>query len=256
VKFTLTVPEETSLDLHSVNGNLTLSGTAGDAGLQTDFGSIEVSNVSNVVTVKTINGNITATDITSQADLSLTSDFGNISLANSQAPTMEIISINGRITLEDIEVEGKLTAHSDFGDQSLSAVEASIYDLQTQNGRIKLDKARGSITARSDFGDVEVLNVENGTIDLASNNGAITFSGSLAEGPHSIASDFGNINLIIPPETGLNVDLQTEFGKISSDFEITVSGALDDNHWVGKLNGGGEALTVKTNNGNITINSK
>jgi len=294
VNFTLTVPEESIITLDSVNGALTLDGTKGNADLQTDFGNIMVSNVSGAVLAKTNNGNVTAKSIVSDEAVTLTSefgsinaqeingadvtanstngmldlqeiiaggvfkagsDFGNISLANSQASAIEIKSINGKVTLENVNVDGKVTVHNDFGDLMLNAVEASVYDLKTQNGKIKLDQARGSISAQSDFGDVEVLNVENGTLDLTSTNGAVTFSGSLDTGPHNIASDFGNITLTLPAETALNVDLQTDLGKISSDFEITVSGALENNHWVGKFNGGGEELTVKTNNGNITINS-
>jgi DUF4097 and DUF4098 domain-containing protein YvlB len=294
VKFTIIVPEETATTLDSLNGDLLLSATTGNADLQTDFGSIQVSNASGALVAKTNNGNITAKNITGGENVTLTSEFGNIiaqeisgaavsaeskngtldlqgmtasgvlkagsdfgsiSLINSQAATIEVQSTNGKVTLENVDVDGKLTIHNDFGDLTLNAVDAGAYDLKTQNGKIKVDQARGSITAQSDFGDVEVLNVENGTIDLSSTNGAVKFSGSLAGGPHSASSDFGSITLTLPAETTLNVDLQTDFGKISSDFEITVSGALDDNHWVGKFNGGGEELTVKTNNGNITINS-
>jgi DUF4097 and DUF4098 domain-containing protein YvlB len=295
VEFTITVPAEASVTLDSSNGDLVLSGITGDADLQTGFGDIEVSGLSGAVILKTTNGNITATDINSKGDVSLTSEFGNItaerisaangsigstngllnireidasgdlkigsdfgsiSLVNSKAGTVEIRSTNGKITLENVDVEGTVTIHNDFGDQTLNAVDASIYDLKSRNGRISLNQARGSVTAQSDFGDVEALNVEDGTINLSSKNGAVTFSGSLAAGPHSITSDFGNVTLTLPGETGLDIDLQTSFGKISSDFEITVSGALENKHWVGKFNGGGEQLTVKTNNGNITIHSK
>jgi DUF4097 and DUF4098 domain-containing protein YvlB len=294
VKFTITVPEETAVTLDSSNGDLMLSATTGSADLQTDFGSIEVSNASGAVGARTNNGNVTARDITSEEDVTLTSEFGNIiaqeisgadvsaestngtldlqgmtasgvlkagsdfgsiSLINSQASSVDVKSTNGEVTLENVDVQGLVTVHNDFGDLTFDTVDASAYDLKTQNGKIKVDKARGSITAQSDFGDVEVLNVEDGTINLSSTNGAVIFSGSLAGGPHKASSDFGNISLTLPAETALNVDLQTDFGKISSDFEITVSGALDDNHWIGKFNGGGGELTVKTNNGNITINS-
>lgn len=295
VEFTVTVPEGTAATLHSINGNILLSGTTGEADLQTGFGSVEISNLSGAVLVKTNSGNITATDISSEGDVSLMSDFGNvtaerisaanlsvastngtldvreieasgvlkvgsdfggITLTGAQADTVEIRSTNGKIALENVDVEETVTVHNEFGDQTLTRVDASAYDLKTQNGRINVDQARGSVTARSEFGDVEVLNVENGTIDLSSNNGAILFSGSLATGPHNVASDFGNVTLTLPAGTSLNVNLQTDFGKISSDFEITVSGALENNHWVGKFNGGGEQLTVQTNNGNITIHSK
>jgi DUF4097 and DUF4098 domain-containing protein YvlB len=291
VKFTITVPKESA----SLNSNTTQTGTQGKIDLQTAFGDINVSDVSGAVTVKTNNGNVTAGNIVSDASVSLASDFGNIttqgisgtdltidskngtldlqnmtasgtlkatsdfgsiSLSNGQASSLDVNSTNGKVTLENLNVDGKVTIHNDFGDQALTAVDAGAYDLKTKNGKIKLDQARGSITAQSDFGDVEVLNVENGKVDLSSTNGAITFSGSLAAGPHKLSSDFGNITLTLPAETALNVDLQTDFGKISSDFEVTVSGTLDSNHWIGKFNGGGEELNVKTKNGNITINSK
>lgn len=295
VKFTITVPEGTAATLNSSNGDLALSGTTGDADLQTDFGSITVSDVSGAVSARTNNGNVTAENVTGGEDITLTSEFGNvlaetlrgvdvtvtstngmldlqdvaasgalkagsdfgsISIVNSRAASVDARSTNGEISLGNVSVEGEVTVSNGFGDLTLDAVDAGGYDLETQNGKIRVDQAQGPITARSDFGDVEVLNVENGTIDLSSSNGSITFSGSLADGPHSISSDFGNVTLTLPAETALNVDLQTEFGKITSAFEITVSGALDENHWVGKFNGGGADLTVKTNNGNITINSK
>jgi DUF4097 and DUF4098 domain-containing protein YvlB len=295
VKFTITVPEETATTLHSFNGDLALSGTTSDVDLRTDFGNVDISDVSGVVNVKTNNGDVTAQNIVSDEDVSLASDFGeivaheitaanitadstngtldlqdltasgvlsaasdfgNISLSNGQATTLDVDSTNGKVTLEDIDVEGKATVQNDFGDVTLTTVDASAYDLQAKNGKIKLDQARGPIKAHSDFGDVEVLNVEHGTIDLSSTNGAVTFSGSLAEGPHNLSSDFGNITLTLPAKTALDVDMQTDFGKITSDFEITVSGVLDEDHWVGKFNGGGEELSITTKNGNITINSK
>jgi DUF4097 and DUF4098 domain-containing protein YvlB len=202
-----------------------------------------------------MNGSLDLQNISAGGLFKAGSDFGNLSLADSQVSAIEIISTNAKVTLENVDVEGKVTIQNDFGDLTLNAVDASVYDLTTRNGKIKLDQARGSITAQSDFGDLDVLNVESGTIDLSSTNGALTFSGSLADGPHRISSDFGNVTLTLPADTALNVDLQTDSGKISSDFEISVSGALDTMHWVGKFNGGGEELTVKTNNGNITIHS-
>jgi DUF4097 and DUF4098 domain-containing protein YvlB len=291
VKFTITVPKETA----SLNSDAAQAETQGKIDLQTAFGDITVSDVSGPVTVKTNNGNVTAMNILSNASVSLasdfgditaqgtrgtdltidskngvldlqdmtasgvlkaTSDFGSISLANSQAQNVDVTSTNGKVVLENLDVEDEVSVHNDFGDQTLNSVDASAYELKTKNGKIKLDRARGAITAQSDFGDVDALNVEDGTLELSTTNGAITFAGSLAAGPHKISSDFGNITLTLPSETALNVDLQTDFGKISSDFEVTVSGTLDSNHWVGKFNGGGGELSVKTKNGNITINSK
>jgi DUF4097 and DUF4098 domain-containing protein YvlB len=295
VKFTITVPKAANVTLRSSNGDLSLTGTTGAADLQTDFGSVSLADVKGVVQVHSNNGSVDARNIGAGDQVTLTSEFGNItvkgldgsdvtlsstngaleakgiqasgllkaesdfgsiSLSDCQAKQVDIQSQNSKVTLENLNVEGKLTVKSEFGDASLTKVDASSYDIDTTNGKISMDAARGPVKLHSEFGEIELFNGENVTLDLSSNNGSITFTGSLAGGPHSITSEFGNITLTIPVEIGLNVDLQTEFGKIKSDFEITVSGELDSNHWQGKFNGGGEQLTVKATNGNITINSK
>ena len=81
----------------------------------------------------------------------------------------------------------------------------------------------------------------------------ISAAGSLAEGGHSIQTRFGDVRLRLPQDAAFNFDLQTRFGKISSDFPVTVQGTLDENHWVGVANGGGPKLTASTQNGNIAI---
>jgi hypothetical protein len=59
----------------------------------------------------------------------------------------------------------------------------------------------------------------------------------------------------------LNVDLSTEFGKIRSDMPVSVtvtesSGPDSSNDQiVGSINGGGDQLTVETNNGDVTIHA-
>jgi DUF4097 and DUF4098 domain-containing protein YvlB len=196
---------------------------------------------------------IDVTGVKASGLLKVDSDFGAIHVSDGSAATADIHSNNGGIKLENLTLDGKITVKSDFGDLILTKVAATAYDLRSNNGKVNVDSANGPITAHSEFGAVEVVNAENATLDLSSNNGGITFAGSLGAGPHTIKSEFGNVKLTLPAELALNVDLQTEFGKITSDFDVTVTGKLDEKHWTGKINGGGDTLTVKDNNGNITL---
>ena len=295
VKFTITVPKETAATLHSSNGDVSLDGTTGNADLQSDFGAITATNITGNLLGKSSNGSVTARSITSTGPVTLSSDFGDVKLdtakgsdvtassnngkitlanvtaggllnannqfgdidiSNSQAASAQVKSNNGTLKLDKSNIAGAPGLHSDFGTLVLTDVVAGSYDLTTQNGKIGVDGAQGTIKAHSDYGDVSVSNARNATIDLSSNNGAVTFSGSLAAaGPQSLSSDFGNIQVTLPADAALNVDLQTDSGKISSDFSLTIKGAPDDNHWVGSINGGGAMLTVKTNNGNIDLQS-
>jgi DUF4097 and DUF4098 domain-containing protein YvlB len=125
-------------------------------------------------------------------------------------------------------------------------------DLKTQNGRVTVNGARGRIKAQSDFGDVDV-SAEDAVVTLISNNGKVSFNGTLIDGEHTFQSDFGDITLTLPADLALNFDLKTDFGKIKSDLPVTISGEIDEKHWIGTINGGGAKLTASTQNGNITI---
>jgi len=201
------------------------------------------------------NGSMDLSGITASGLLKVTSQFGEIHVAGSQAGSAEFRSDNGMVNLEKIDLTGALTVKGSFGDLTVAQVMASSYDLKSANGKIELDGAQGPIKAYSQFGEVKVLNAKNASLDLSSTNGGVIFSGSLGAGPHSLKSEFGNISLSLPGDFKANVDMQTELGKISSDFDITVSGGgkPDEKHLVGKINGGGEMLNVRNNNGNITL---
>jgi DUF4097 and DUF4098 domain-containing protein YvlB len=294
VNFTITVPKETVTDLHSSYGDVKLDGTTGKADVQSDFGNVTVTNANGEVLGESNNGTVTGQNISSEGKATFSSDFGDITLSqvsglnvsatsangqidlskvqasglfeahsqfgdisirDSQAGTAEISSNNGAIMLEKLNASGKVTVKSDFGDLRLTGVNANSYDLTTQNGQISLDGARNSIKAHSSFGNITVLDAQDATIDLSSNNGDVTFSGSLGSGPHRLKSSFGSIELTLPADSALNADLQTDLGGITSDFSITISGEIDDQHWVGSINGGGATLTAETNNGNITLQS-
>jgi DUF4097 and DUF4098 domain-containing protein YvlB len=295
VKFTITVPKETAATLHSSNGDVSLSGTSGDADASSDFGNVTLTDLSGTVLGKSSNGAVSAANIASDGKVTLSSDFGRITLkdvagsdvradsangqitltdirasgslnadsqfgdihaGSSRAASAHLESSNGKIEVENLDVSGTITAKSSFGSVTLTRVRAGAYDLSTQNGKISVDgDVQGSIKAHSSFGSVEVLNAENATLDLSSNNGSVTFSGSLGAGPHTLESDFGNIKISLPAETALDINMETDFGKITSDFSLTVTGEISDNHRSGTINGGGASLTVKTNNGNITLQS-
>jgi DUF4097 and DUF4098 domain-containing protein YvlB len=296
VNFTLTVPPDTAVTLDSAQGDLSLSGTTGNADLETEFGNLSVVDVTGDVSASSGSGKITARNIESTGNVKLSSEFGgttavenirgknvtisssnghltglstihasellkintsfgDIQLIEAQAKTADIKSRNGAVELEKTDVKDLLTVKSDFGNLTLQQVSAGSYDLDTKNGKISVDGAQNELKAHSDFGSITVLNARNATIDLSSKNGGLTFSGSLGDGPHILHSDFGNIKITLPEESKLNLDLQTDFGKISSSFSITVNGDMDSRHWTGSINGGGATLTIDTKNGNISLQS-
>jgi DUF4097 and DUF4098 domain-containing protein YvlB len=293
VTFDITVPATTTIIAHSNVGDITLSDTIGDANLQTDFGDVLLANTEGGLTVDTNSGKVTLqqvqadgskidlesefgfialTQVTTRdlyvhsnsgeieleevetvGEISLRSEFGRILFTTGTASAIEIEANSGSIILTDLITETPLVARTEFGDITLKKVDAPAYDLQSNSGRVSLDSARGDVKVHSEFGDIEVTNGSKATLYLKTNSGTVEYSGSLGLGPHVLKTEFGNIYLTIPEDTSLSIDLETEFGKVKSDFAVTVLGEISEKSLSGTINGGGDTLTASTNSGNITI---
>jgi DUF4097 and DUF4098 domain-containing protein YvlB len=293
VDFTISVPEETSVSVHTGYGEVSLSGTTGDANLYSSYGNLTISGLQGGLNAETNSGVIEASIVNAgQAAITLSSDYGNVSLENSSAGDVSARSSSGSITLKDVQainnmsaksgygkiqgasasaatltadtnsgevtlsglsIDGALDAHSDYGAISLKQVAAGSYDLSSNSGDVSVDSASGSVKISSDYGDIEVTNGDQVTLDLDTNSGTVSYSGTLGKGPHSVNSNYGAITLALPADSALSVDLKTDYGRVRSDLAVTMSGDLNEEHWVGTINGGGESLTVTTNSGDIRI---
>lgn len=260
-----------SLGLSDISGNVSAkSGNGkitaqkikakGTITLSSEFGgTVVVEDIQGTdITISSSNGQLSGMkNIRASGLLKIKNSFGDIRLEDAQAKSADIRSNNGTIDLERITVENDIIVRSDFGSLSLQEVTAKSYDLKTKNGKINMDGGENEIIAHSDFGSVTILNAKDATLDLSSKNGAVSFSGSLGNGPHTLHSDFGNIKVTLPSDSAFDLDLETDFGKITSSFSITMNGSeMDSQHWHGTVNGGGASLAIDTKNGNITLSSK
>jgi DUF4097 and DUF4098 domain-containing protein YvlB len=295
VDFIITVPQEIETTVDVSFGRVELSDTLGAADLKSKFGDITVENLEGALSVATESGRVVATSITAgtgtiglssgfgdvslenasagkvtlesqsgaldltnvraSGSVEMTTDFGNIGIDGGSAGPLTLTTESGKIDLTSLRVNGLLKANSNFGDINLEKVAARSYDVETASGSVTIDEVQAPVRAHTNFGNITVTNAVNVTLDLDTQSGSIEFEGSLGEGSHGLHSDFGEIRLSVPADSALNVDLQTDFGRITSDLPITVvlSGEIEPSHQVGTLNGGGALLTVSTNSGGISI---
>jgi DUF4097 and DUF4098 domain-containing protein YvlB len=244
-----------TVDLRSGAGTVTASSVEGDVQLGSDFGDVTLERATaGTVTASTSSGAVELRQVQAGGAVSLASDFGSLEFTGGTAAELTAETSSGVVKLSDLALTGRVLAHTDFGEIVVTRVTApGGYDLGSSSGNVTVDGAAGSLHAETAYGDVSVSNAAEVTLELHTNSGAVTFAGTLGAGPHSLTSDFGNVYLRLPADTAATVELTTDFGRIRSDFPITLSGDLDDEHWQGTLNGGGPSLTVKTSSGNISL---
>lgn len=262
VDFIVTVPQETTVDVDSNFGEVSVSGTKGNVDIKNDFGDVTIENIEGSLTAKTNGGEVNGTSIEAgSGNIDLSSDFGNVTLKQADANDVTLDSNSGTITLNEVRASGELNTNTDFGntkfekgsadslhtetnsgevslikinvdkeifvkndfgDIKLEQALAASYDMHANSGSINVDGAKGKLKADSDFGNITIANAQSVSLTLETNSGAIEFSGSLGVGPHFVKSDFGGISFNLPADAKLTVDLKTDFGNINSDLPITV----------------------------------
>jgi len=146
------------------------------------------------------------------------------------------------------------------GDLSLSTTNDGEIVVRDINGRLELENTNGPITATGIDGSV-IAEAINDAIDISFTN--IDDSDAMA-----LISINGDLNLGIPADAGVQLQIDTSQGQIVSDFEVDVQASepvIERNEGrrgvevkvesviIANVNGGGPVIKLKTLNGDINI---
>jgi DUF4097 and DUF4098 domain-containing protein YvlB len=141
---------------------------------------------------------------------------------------------DGKIDLAGFK--GEMTLHSGDGSETLEAVD----------GKLRASTSDGHIRANGRFDQLE-LKTGDGSVEVRASAGS-----SLAAGWRLETGD-GNVTLEVPANLAADVDLHTGDGHIDLDMPVTAEGKLRENEIHGKLNGGGNLMTIRTGDGSIHL---
>jgi DUF4097 and DUF4098 domain-containing protein YvlB len=259
----------------SSSGDITLIGlsNAGDLEVETEFGSLVLRDVAaNSLAGRSGSGDVEVDGCVVDGLLDLQTEFGSVTAEHVVADRVVARSGSGEIRIEEAGLSGPLDLETNFGDVTAVGVDAVSYRLKSGSGSLTLDcRSSGDVELESDsgdltlygcsgfldlqteFGDIEVRNAADAQLMLKTSSGGVTFSGGIrAAGEHRVESEFGDVHVVLPTDAAFDLDAETEFGSIETDFAVTVS-EFEEKHIVGEVNGGGPSLVVRTNSGSVTL---
>jgi hypothetical protein len=175
----------------------------------------------------------------------------------------------------EIHMPKEADLHVRSGDGSVEAdsINGNV-DVTTGDGSIRMQGVKGNIRFHSGDGSIEARGLD-GVVDASSGDGHINLEGrfdglSIKTGDGSVtaragagskvASDWsihtgdGSVELEIPGDLQATFDASTHDGHISLGLEMTVEGTFSSSRIHGKLNGGGQLVTIRTGDGSIHLN--
>jgi hypothetical protein len=148
-------------------------------------------------------------------------------------------------------IDGAVVARSSGG--SVEIDSATSIDVKTSGGSIDIRHATGDILAKTSGGGIEIGGA-GGAIDAVTSGGSIEAVFDRQPRTESrLSTSGGGVTVTIARSVAFNLDAHTSGGGISSDVPVTVSGTQNEESLVGKINGGGPRLVVRTSGGGIRM---
>jgi putative adhesin len=183
---------------------------------------------------------------------------------------LQIDTGDGSVNTQSIT--GRLKIHTGDGSVRAQAVSGDV-DIDTGDGSITLEGAKGDIRLRTGDGHIDARDLD-GKVDATSGDGHIKLAGRLdalniktgdggidarlqpgskIASSWSIRTGDGSVDIVLPADLQANIDASTSDGHISLGIPVTVEGTFSNSQIHGKMNGGGQSLTIHTGDGSIRL---
>ena len=183
---------------------------------------------------------------------------------------LQVETGDGAVQAESIH--GTVNVHTGDGSVKANSLSGSI-DLHTSDGSITVDGLKGDIRLRTGDGSIEAREID-GKVEADSGDGHIRIAGrfevlnvktgdgsvdtrvqpgSKMASSWSIRTGDGSVDLVLPGDFQADITATTGDGHISLGIPVTVEGTFSKSEIRGKMNGGGQPLTIHTGDGSIRL---
>jgi hypothetical protein len=183
---------------------------------------------------------------------------------------LDVHSGDGSVQAESIN--GTVKVYTGDGSVKANSLKGNI-DLHTNDGSITVDSLKGDIRLHTGDGSIEARDLD-GKVDADSGDGHIRIAGrfdalnvktgdgsvdtrvqpgSKMASSWTIRTGDGSVDLVLPSDFQTNIDASTGDGHISLGIPVTVEGTFSNSQIHGKMNGGGQPLTIHTGDGSIRL---
>ncbi len=231
--------------------------------IRTQRGDVLVHDRTGNIQISTSRGDVTGRAI--QGGLVIELRRGSVNLQK----ISDDVDVSGRLDNASIaDVGGRLTLNGDFfGNTSISRVAGSVRfksprsevemarldgNLQMESDHLRASDLSGPVRIQTRSKDVHLLGV-NGGVRIENANGSVNVQPSRL-GEIDIANRRGEVDLVLPPSAGFQMEAVTERGDIQSDFEgIQITSSDSRSRAAGAVNGGGPKVQIDARDGDVHI---
>lgn len=186
--------------------------------------------------------------VPSRFDLEVSTQDGDID-AGSFEGNARMRSQDGDIRVETLTGDD-IDLGTQDGDVRAARLIGAAIVLRSQDGDIEVDTLRGAVAAHTQDGDIHIGAAEAPKIELDTSDGDIHV-GIVGAAHMRIDADDGDISIEAPSSLQAEIDLRGE--EVTLRGIGSLNGEVSRGRARGTINGGGEAITARSGDGNVRL---
>jgi DUF4097 and DUF4098 domain-containing protein YvlB len=139
VDYTVSVPNSTSIEVHSISGAIKVTGVHGTVRAETISGDVTATDTPKLEVAKSTSGNVSITGVSVEGELSVASLSGSVTARNVKAHGLDLGSVSGNVTVADVTCD-RLGAKSVSGSIEYGGTisKSGRYEITTHSGTVRL----------------------------------------------------------------------------------------------------------------------
>ncbi len=177
---------------------------------------------------------------------------GDAELADGAVPLVEVTVEDGDLTVNGLQ--GELEARSEDGNVRLRGCGACRATIRTADGDVEVRDYAGALTVEAEDGDLELRGVQSGALTLTTADGDVDLA--LVPGGRlnlEVRTADGDVTVRLPPGLGVEYVVSTADGAVRLDLPGVDETNRGRNHASGRLGDGSGRLSVRTDDGRVTL---
>ena len=139
VDYTVVAPPDTTLEIRSVSGDVSVDGVKGEVRAETVSGDVTAAGLAREASLKTVSGDIKVASSAVDGQLGATSVSGDVVIQGFKARRVDAGTVSGNVKLTSGACE-QATVHSVSGDVGLAATlaQGGRYELRSHSGDVSI----------------------------------------------------------------------------------------------------------------------
>jgi DUF4097 and DUF4098 domain-containing protein YvlB len=245
LNLTLTVPRSAKVTVDAGKGDVTAAGLGTGISVKA-HGDVHLSSIVGSIEAHFSDGkhDFSAHDV--QGDVTADGDLNDVTLSDVRGKITQSGEILGDVHLESIS--GPVHIHTSVTDLQLGELPG---DLTLDSDDLRINQAKGQVRVKTHSKDVSLSQIY-GDIVVEDRDGSISVepAGSYAV---DARNGKGNVDLTLPANASVNVEVSTRNGDIISDFASPSFNGGDIKSATFRIGSGGPKVVLSAENGDVHI---